>query len=422
MLFYLGTHIPSWLGKTDVPLFVSHRRLTGRKSLPRAKGRWALDSGGFSELSLFGRWTVTAREYVDKVRRYDQEIGGMDWAAVQDWMCEPPIRKKTGLSTQEHQRRTVRSYLTLRDMAPEIPWAPVLQGWEPHTYFAHADMYQSAGVDLKALPVVGLGSVCRRQNANEIGHLASWLSVAGIKIHGFGVKTQGLRKYSESLTSADSLAWSYNARYTPLRLEGHTHKNCANCLEYALMWRSNLLGGLAPKTKPHHGATQERTKTMMNSGIPSSVFAEMADQKAPDETPSRYFDAEGDLEVRLDNLQMKPSANPKHSGKVVAIAEFSVVKGNHNYAIGERLSWVKYFRPGDTSFHAKFCLGEIKQLACAIIDAKAHEVDADTLEGVYTTAAPGLTGTVLSVSVRESGSKGSITYYKEHFSFVAAAE
>ena len=31
--FYLGTHHPSWLHKTDVPLFISRRRLTGRKTL-----------------------------------------------------------------------------------------------------------------------------------------------------------------------------------------------------------------------------------------------------------------------------------------------------------------------------------------------------------------------------------------------------
>jgi hypothetical protein len=31
-------------------------------------------------------------------------------------------------------------------------------------------------------------------------------------MHGFGVKTQGLAMYADSLTSADSLAWSYWAR------------------------------------------------------------------------------------------------------------------------------------------------------------------------------------------------------------------
>lgn len=49
-LFYLGTHQPQWLGRYDVPMFISRRRLSSRKSLPQARGRWALDSGGFTEL------------------------------------------------------------------------------------------------------------------------------------------------------------------------------------------------------------------------------------------------------------------------------------------------------------------------------------------------------------------------------------
>jgi hypothetical protein len=52
--FFLGTHMPHWLGLLDIPLFVSHRRLGRLKTLPRALGPWALDSGGFSELALFG--------------------------------------------------------------------------------------------------------------------------------------------------------------------------------------------------------------------------------------------------------------------------------------------------------------------------------------------------------------------------------
>ena len=63
-------------------LFVSHRRLAARKTLPRAAAGWALDSGGFSELSLYGRWRTTARHYNAAVRRYDDEIGKLEWAAI----------------------------------------------------------------------------------------------------------------------------------------------------------------------------------------------------------------------------------------------------------------------------------------------------------------------------------------------------
>ena len=37
------------------------------KTLPRARGRWALDSGGFSELSLYGEWRTSARDRFDLI-------------------------------------------------------------------------------------------------------------------------------------------------------------------------------------------------------------------------------------------------------------------------------------------------------------------------------------------------------------------
>lgn len=66
-VFYLGTHMDGWLAHVGVPLFVSHRRLARRKTLPRARSGWALDSGGFSELSLYGEWRTTAEDYVAAV-------------------------------------------------------------------------------------------------------------------------------------------------------------------------------------------------------------------------------------------------------------------------------------------------------------------------------------------------------------------
>ena len=51
---------------------------------------WALDSGGFTELTQAGRWTISAREYVAATARYDQEIGKLGRAACQDWMFSHP--------------------------------------------------------------------------------------------------------------------------------------------------------------------------------------------------------------------------------------------------------------------------------------------------------------------------------------------
>ena len=245
MIFYLGTHIPSWLGKTDVPLFVSRRTMFKRKTFPRALGRWALDSGGFSELSMYGEWKTSPEQYVDEVYRFSEGIGNMDWAAIQDHMCEPAIRKNTGESVETHQRRTVESLLTLRGLAPDLPWTPVLQGWELPDYAAHVRMYEDAGVDIASEGAVGLGSVCRRQASAEIASLIRELSAHGLKLHGFGVKQGGLKRSETLLASADSMAWSFGARYNPAKLGAWNcrvrHKNCANCLPYALKWREELL-------------------------------------------------------------------------------------------------------------------------------------------------------------------------------------
>lgn len=243
MRFYLGTHEVSWLARTDIPLFVSHRRLAPRRGLPRALGGWALDSGGFTELSMHGRWTTSPETYATAVRRYRDEIGRLDWAAPQDWMCEPFMLAKTGLSVAEHQARTVASVLELRALAADLPWVPVLQGWQLDDYLACIDLYADAGIDLTVEPTVGLGSVCRRQSDTEIYDICAALAHRGIALHGFGVKTAGLRRYGRHLRSADSMAWSYNARRHPA-LPGHRHRSCANCITWALRWRDRVLQGL----------------------------------------------------------------------------------------------------------------------------------------------------------------------------------
>ncbi|MFJ5883250.1 hypothetical protein [Kitasatospora cineracea] len=249
MRFFLGTHQVDWLARTTVPLFVSHRRLAGRRTLPRAAGVWALDSGGFTELSMHGTWRTEPAAYLAAVRRFADEIGNLAWAAPMDWMCEPWIVQNTGLSVVEHQRRTVDNLLNLRHAAPDLPIVPVLQGWELDDYLRCADLYEKAGIDLTAEPVVGLGSVCRRQATGEAALIVSALADRGLKLHGFGFKVLGLRRAGRNLASADSLAWSFAARRKP-PLPGHTHKNCANCLPYALTWRTRLLESLPAWQQP----------------------------------------------------------------------------------------------------------------------------------------------------------------------------
>lgn len=238
--------MPNWLSRIKEPLFVSRRRLMGRKSLPtRVEGSiWALDSGGFSELSLYDKWQTTAREYAADVFRFAAEIAGMQWAAPMDWMCEPDMLRRTGLTIAEHQRRTVDSVLELRAMG--CPVIPVLQGWTRADYFECCDLYDKAGINLLEEPTVGLGSVCRRQAMSEAEDIVRALYKAGLRLHGFGFKTLGLSACGECLTSSDSLAWSFAARLRPVMPQCvGKHKTCANCPIFALEWRKNMLRTLA---------------------------------------------------------------------------------------------------------------------------------------------------------------------------------
>lgn len=264
MRFYLGTHMPSWLGRTDVPLFVSRARLAGLKKLPRALGPWALDSGGFTQLSLHGCWTIEPERYADEVQRWAAEIGRLDWAAIQDHMCEDAVLTRSGLRVRDHQQLTIESYLRLRELAPGITWAPVLQGRSLGDYMRHLDDYNAAGVALRELPVVGVGSICRRQATTFAGIVLRWLADEGLRLHGFGFKTTGLLGSHEYLASADSMAWSFNARRNPPLPEcarRARHERCTSCMAYALEWRAALLDRL-----PSSSASSSAASPLIPSG------------------------------------------------------------------------------------------------------------------------------------------------------------
>ncbi len=240
--FYLGTHMPNWLGKTEVPLFISARRL--RRGLPGEllpAASWALDSGGFSELSMFGRWQTTPQQYAQETERWGNLLGGMRWAAIQDWMCEPFILAKTGLTIYEHQVRTIDNYLNLVAINPELPWIPIIQGWDKSSYHEHIRMYKANGIHLDKAPVVGVGTMCRRQGTTEAETILHSIYDEGIKIHGFGFKITGLQKAVKYMVSADSMAWSYDARRAAPLPGCKGHKNCANCISYAMKWRDKVI-------------------------------------------------------------------------------------------------------------------------------------------------------------------------------------
>jgi hypothetical protein len=265
--FLLGCPEPSWAYKQDaladeqVPLFISYSRLRRRKSpYPRARVPYYIDSSGFMMLSLNGSWTISPEQYVADVLRYGDELGPAVWVAPQDWMCEPWIVAKTGLTVREHQRRTITNFIELCRLWREqtdapCPFIPVLQGWTTEDYRICLRMYADASVDLHAYKVVGLGSVCRRQDTDEIEEIVDTIlaDAPGLRLHGFGIKEDGIKRVGGRITSSDSQAPLYGARRRNIRLDGCTaHKNCNYCPRYALtQYRELAKKAAAARPRPH---------------------------------------------------------------------------------------------------------------------------------------------------------------------------
>lgn len=212
MRFFCGLHQPSDARHFD-GAFISVNRLRDRKG-PFQVSDWIMDSGAFTEISTFGGYRTSVSEYAAQIRRWASN-GNLLAAVAQDYMCEPWIVARTGLSIAEHQRLTIERYDALRaEDTAGVYVLPVLQGYLPEDYVRHLAMY---GSRLAPCVWVGVGSICKR-NANPRAVEAVLLAIAqarpDLRLHGFGLKATALRSalVFDLLSTADSMAWSYHAR------------------------------------------------------------------------------------------------------------------------------------------------------------------------------------------------------------------
>lgn len=252
-IVYIGTSDQTWLREAATPEGIPVAWCISQHRLgvlpPRPRTRFFIDSGAYSELKRHGGWRITAKEYVRQAQWWFLKMGTPDFLGQMDWMTEREILAKTGLSCLEHQRRTVRNYQELEAWwNATIGWdephrfAPTLQGDSVERYLRCVDMFQQAGVDLAARPVVGLGSVCRLQSTSLIVDIVTAITeaVPGIKLHGYGVKVGGIRRCGQKFVSTDSQSWSKDALHNP-PLPGHTHQHCVSCIDWAFAWYQRLL-------------------------------------------------------------------------------------------------------------------------------------------------------------------------------------
>lgn len=211
MQFYVGLHQPSDAHHFE-RCMVSVNRLRDRVSDFRV-GEWMLDSAAFTELRDYGHYRHAPAVYAAQIRRW-AGCGKLVAASSQDYMCEPFILARTGLSVPAHQRLTIERYDAIRALVPATYILPVLQGFAPAEYVAHIAQY---GERLRYGQWVGVGSVCKR-NANVDAIAEIFLAIKGerpdLRLHAFGLKKTALESslVRSLVYSADSMAWSYAAR------------------------------------------------------------------------------------------------------------------------------------------------------------------------------------------------------------------
>jgi hypothetical protein len=141
-------------------------------------------------------------------------VGHLEAVVAQDYMCEPWIIARSGLTLAEHQRLTIERYDELAAHDLPVPVMPVLQGYDPDDYVRHIDVY---GDRLKPGMRVGVGSVCKRNGSpQDVAHVLARIAQErpDLRLHGFGVKLAALKDATvrSLLYSADSMAWSLAAR------------------------------------------------------------------------------------------------------------------------------------------------------------------------------------------------------------------
>jgi len=212
MKFYVGMHMPSKADKVD-RAFVSVNVLSKRKSgFP--VNDWIMDSGAFTTISKYGKYPEPVSVYADHIRKWKNN-GNLVAAVSQDYMCEEHMLERTGMSVKRHQELTIERYDALLAEDTGVYIMPVLQGYTPISYVEHIRMY---GDRLKPGMYVGVGSVCKRnQDPSSIVMVLRAIKKErpDLRLHGFGVKTTALawEYVRDNLESADSMAWSFAARY-----------------------------------------------------------------------------------------------------------------------------------------------------------------------------------------------------------------
>lgn len=175
--------------------------------------RVALDSMGFTAMSLWGGFAFTAAQYIELAASHDFEF----WSAL-DLCCEPEVARD-GEQVLARIMETAWRYDELRLMANDRGIKdplPVIQGWRWEQYLICAEQMR---IGDRGETLIGIGSVCRRRlgGPDGVDTIIDRLDARmpkGVRFHLFGVTSEALAALSEHprVASVDSQGWGYRLR------------------------------------------------------------------------------------------------------------------------------------------------------------------------------------------------------------------
>jgi len=177
-----------------------------------------VDSGGYSFMLGKGEYGTSAAEYVE----FLIDAAPTLWA-LRDYPCEQDVLDAHGRTVADHQELTLNAHRRVWDVADnrDVPGqrVSVLQGRTVGEYLDHLDTLRDHGV---LADYVGIGSVCGRENIAEVRRIVTSVAdeIPHRDLHGFGVKRSALLEFNDvtaSLTSADSMAYTFAARYAAFK-------------------------------------------------------------------------------------------------------------------------------------------------------------------------------------------------------------
>jgi hypothetical protein len=88
---------------------------------------FCVDSGGFTAARKWGKYPWTHQQYIDFIREMSRDVP-VQFCANMDYACERSVNRSKYNTNIDRIKATIRNEITLQELAPDLPWLPVLQG------------------------------------------------------------------------------------------------------------------------------------------------------------------------------------------------------------------------------------------------------------------------------------------------------